>query len=143
MRDYEFARTALLAVHGAWSVGDVEAMLSWYTDDLIYVCNSGLDHGKPIVVSGKDEMRAFLTSMARAADCVSVVNLFAFNEGVARANCSCVIRHRETGHALTGTYRQVAEFKGSLISRLDEYHDAARMDAFWRMVSGAEALQVP
>lgn len=133
------ARTMVCAAHEAWSNGDVERVLRWYHDDLIYVCNAG-EYGEPTILHGKDQMRAFLSPIVAVAESMSTIDSFQFHNGVARVRCSCFIRHRASGHTLTGTYRQLMAFGDRGIARLDEYHDAARMAAFWRMVNGEHAL---
>lgn len=136
--DENAARLVLEASHGAWSRGDVEGMLRWMTDDILYSCNTGGPDGGPLIVEGKDGMRAFLGPVAVVAESMSVVDLFEYRDMTARARIDCYIRHRSTGHLLTGSYRQVVEFRGNLISRLEEFHDAAKMIAFWKLVIGEE-----
>lgn len=142
MVNCEFARTALSAAHAAWSCGDIEGMLRWYADDLVYVCNTENAHSKPFVAHGKAKFREFLVPVVQVADSLSVIEVFNFDEHsqTARARCSTVIRHRETGHNLAGTYRQIARFDADRVVHLEEFHDVARLSAFWRMVKGLEAF---
>ena len=35
------ARSVLHEAHSAWSEGDVEGTLAYYSDDLLYICNKG------------------------------------------------------------------------------------------------------
>lgn len=133
------ARTMISAAHEAWSDGDVGRLLRLYHEDLIYVCN-GTDDGEPVILHGREQMRAFLEPVVAVAESMSTIDSFKFHEGVARLRCSCFIRHRATGHSLTGTYRQLVQYSEQGIARLDEYHDVARMAAFWRMVNGEDAV---
>jgi ketosteroid isomerase-like protein len=45
-------------------------------------------------------------------------------------------RHRATGEMLSGRFRLVLHFEGNVIRRIEEYHDAERVNAFMRLVGG-------
>jgi ketosteroid isomerase-like protein len=139
--DAQTARDVLDAAHDAWCKGDIERLLSYYVDDLTYWCNAGSLDGVPYVIEGKQPYRTFLRSIAAVAESASVTEQFQFEDGIGRARVEAYIRHRRTGHTLSGTYRQVVTFRGRKILRLDEYHDAAKMAAFWRMVTSDEAAE--
>lgn len=128
------ARGILEAAHAAWSSQDIESMLSWYHDDLTYFCNMGGVGGEPLRLYGKPDMRAFLQPVIEVADSLSVPSSFTYRDGVGRAQVEVFIRHRQTGSVLEGTYRQVVLFDGFKIKALEEFHDAAKMQAFWQMV---------
>jgi len=130
------ARDILDAAHAAWSRGDVEGVLSQYVDDLTYWSNTGAPDGAPLTIVGKMALRAFLESIAEVADSGSVSEYFRLGDGLGRAKIECFIRHKQTGHTLVGSYRQVITFRGDKILRVDEYHDAAKMAAFWRLIAG-------
>lgn len=130
------AREILDASHAAWSRGDVSAVLDQFVDDLTYWCNTGGPQGTPLTLRGKDQLRAFLQRAADVAESVSVSEYFRLTEGVGRAKIECYIRHNQTGHTLVGSFRQVVTFRGRKIERIDEYHDAAKMIAFWRLILG-------
>ncbi len=122
--------------HAAWSTGDIEGVLAQYVDDLTYWCNTGGPDGTPMTIAGKDGLRDFMQSIAQVAESVSVSEYFRLQDGVGRANIECYIRHKSTGHKLVGSYRQVVTYRGDKIARLEEFHDAARMAAFWRLIAG-------
>jgi len=130
------AREVLDASHAGWSKGDVEGVLSQYVDDLTYWSNTGAPDGGHLEIGGKPAFRAFLQSIATVAESVSVSEYFRLIEDVGRAKIECFIRHKQTGHTLVGSYRQVITFRGDKIVRVDEYHDAAKMAAFWRLIAG-------
>lgn len=130
----ESALAILSAAHSAWSRGDVDGVLRWYADNAVYSCNGGGPEGTPLILHGRDQMRAFLAPVAEVAESMSVIERYAFADNVLRTMCRCFIRHRMSGLTLTGTYRQVATFSGANIVKLEEFHDAARMAAFWRLV---------
>jgi hypothetical protein len=41
---------------------------------------------------------------------------------------------------LSGQYRQVFTFKNDKIIQLEEFHDAAKLATFWRLVTQTEAM---
>ena len=139
--DEHRARLILDAAHAAWSRGDVEGVLDQYVDDLTYWCNTGGPDGGPLIIVGKDGLREMLNSIVAVAESVSVSEYFRFIDGTGRAKIECYIRHKTTGHTMVGSYRQVVTYRGGRISRTDEFHDAARMATFWRMISDNAAIE--
>ena len=137
------ARSILEAAHAAWNRQDIEAMLDWYADDLTYFCNTGGSDGDALRLYGKADMRAFLEPVLKVADCISVPCSFTYRDGIGRAHIEVVLRHRETGHTLQGTYRQLLFYRDFRISAVEEFHDAARMKAFWAMVQGSSKPDQP
>ena len=133
------ARSILEAAHAAWNRQDIEAMLEWYHDDLTYFCNTGGSDGDALRLYGKADMRAFLTPVLKVADCISVPCAFTYQDGIGRAQIEVVLRHHETGHTLQGTYRQLLFYRDFKIQAVEEFHDAARMKAFWAMVQGPQS----
>ena len=138
--DADTAREVLDGTHAAWSEGDIERVLSFYTDDLAYWCNAG-SMGEPSTLEGKPAFRTFLHSILAVAESGSVTEYFHFDDGVARASVECYILHRRTGLRLSGSFRQVVHFRGRKIARLEDYHDAAKMAAFWRLVSSEQTAE--
>lgn len=139
--DAQTAREILDSAHDAWCKGDIERILCHYVDDLTYWCNAGSLDGTPYVIEGKQAFRTFLTSIASVAESASVTEHFQFEDGVGRAKVEAYIRHKKTGHTLSGTFRQIVTYRGKKIAKLEEYHDAAKMAAFWRLVASDEPVQ--
>lgn len=133
------AREILDAAHAAWSGEDIEGVLACYVDDLVYWCNTGAPDGGPLTIIGKPAFRAFLQAMD-VAERISVSEYFRLVDGVGRARIECFIKHKTTGHTLVGTYRQLVTYREEKIARLEEYHDAARMAAFWQLIAGEKAV---
>ncbi|KAB2941577.1 MAG: hypothetical protein K8F92_11320 [Hyphomicrobium sp.] len=127
--------------HAAWSRGDIEGVLSNYVDDLTYYCNTGGPDGGPLSIVGKQALRHMLQPIADVAESVSVSEYFRFSDGIGRAKIECYIRHKTTHHTLVGSYRQLVTYRGNRIARMEEFHDAAKMIAFWRMISGEAAIE--
>lgn len=132
------ARSVLEAAHNAWCKADIDRVLSYYASDCTYWCNAGID-GTPFVLEGKPAFRAYLQSIISAAESRTVIDLFQFDGDTARAQVDAYVRHRGTGHVLAGSYRQIVTYRGTKIWRIEEYHDAAKMAAFWRLVASETA----
>lgn len=141
--DEHTARSVLDAAHDAWCKGEIERLLSYYVDDCTYWCNAGSLDGTPFVVEGKQAYRTFLRSITSVAESASVIEHFQFEDGVARAKIEAYIRHLRTGHVLAGSYRQIVTYRGRKIVKCEEYHDAAKMAAFWRLVTSDETADDP
>jgi ketosteroid isomerase-like protein len=139
--DEHRARLILNQTHAAWSRGDIEGVLSQYVDDLTYFCNTGGPDGGPLLITGKGALRDMLRSIVDVAESVSVPEYFRLADGVGRSTIECYIRHRTTRHVLVGSYRQLITYRGDRIERLEEFHDAAKMIAFWQMISGEAAIE--
>lgn len=135
--DFWQAEAVVNAVHSAWSEGDLDRLLSYYCPDIIYTCN-GESGGLPVKLVGRDAMRQFLAPILVAAESVCVVDRFTFDGTVARTRVESSIKHRKTSFVLSGNFRQVMRFEGVQISHLDEFHDAAKLNAFWRLVAQSE-----
>lgn len=128
------AKALLDETHRAWSAGDLKALLDTYTDDIVYVCNTHHPKGRAMTLNGRAAMHDFLAPVLDVAESMSVTESFEYHSGIGRAHVATFIRHRLTGHVLSGTYRQVVMFRDSRICRLEEFHDATKMAAFWRLV---------
>ena len=137
------AREILDATHAAFSKGDLDAMSSWFVDDMTYWSNTGSQDGSPLVIHGRAAHFAMVKSIASVAEAVSVTEHFQFSHGIGRAQVEAYIRHRQTGLVLSGTFRQIVTYRGNKILRLDEYHDAAKMAAFWRLVTSEANAEEP
>jgi ketosteroid isomerase-like protein len=131
----EAAHAVIEAAHEAWNNGNVEGMLAAYVDDLTYVSNTGPD-GQSLVINGKADFRARFEPIMSIVEAKTFIEDFRFLGTTARIRFSTYVRHRETGHELTGTYREVCTFRGLKICKIEDFHDAARMAAFWQLVGG-------
>lgn len=129
------ARATVEACHAAWSRGDLDGLLTWFCDDIVYSCNNGPNgDGQPYILHGKAEIRDFLAPVLLIAESMSVCEHFVFEDDIGRAHIKCYIKEKRTGHTLNGTYRQNYRFRLGFVSSLEEIHDASKMAAFWRLV---------
>lgn len=120
-----------------WSVQDVEMTIEHVHDDFVYalyISETALPCGGE--TRGKDNVRAVLYTMLAEFDYLRYEPEIVAVEGdIVRASIAFVYHHRRTGEDLSGTKRMVLQLKGGLIARIDEYHDAARVEAFMRLAA--------
>jgi ketosteroid isomerase-like protein len=137
------ARAIVEEAHRAWSHGDLEGVLSTYTEDIWFQRNSPDHQTAPFIVIGREGMRALLTPILDKAVAMAVVETFEFHSGIARSRVSYFMQDRKAGHTLTASYRQIVMFRGSQISRMEQFHDTARLNAFMALVSHPETRREP
>lgn len=136
------ARLLVDAAHLAWSNRDIAGLLACYCDDVRYTCNIGPNPSEPFVALGKQAMMDFLLPVLDIATSMSVVQRFAFKNDMATATVACFLTHHATGHVLSGKYRQIVAFRDDKIAQIDEFHDAARIAAFWKLVNADAMVKV-
>lgn len=138
--DRHRAEVIIHACHDAWSAGDLKRMFAYYNPNVLYTCNTLVGDGFPQQISGRDAMRDFLVPMLDEVECLTVVEAFHFTEDTARAMIAVWLRHLSTGIELSGQFRQVFRFDEFYkIVSLEEFHDAAKLRAFWQLVHQTEA----
>lgn len=138
--DRHRAEVIINACHEAWSSRDLDRMLSYYSPHIIYTCNSEADSADPTRFEGRGALGQFLKSLLDLIESVSVVEGFQFSGDTARVTINCYMKHYGTGIVLSGQYRQVFRFENNSIVQLEEYHDAAKLATFWRLVMQTEAM---
>ncbi|NJO21825.1 MAG: SnoaL-like domain-containing protein, partial [Sphingomonadales bacterium] len=127
-----------LAVVGSflacWSVQDVEMTVAHVHDDFVYalyISETALPYGGE--TRGKDNVRAVLYAILAEFDYLCYdPEIVAVEGDVVRVAVTFVYHHRRTGENLSGTKRMVFKLADGVITRIDEYHDAAKVEAFMR-----------
>jgi len=138
----EQARALIQKAHDAWSCGDLDGMLDQFTDEMEFWCNAGDPAGGPIEFRGKIALRQSLEAVLRTTSSKSKLLSFAFDGEVARASVSIRMESLLSGVVLDASYREIVRYRGLRISRIEEYHDAARLTTFWRLhAEGAKPAQ--
>ena len=122
------------AAHVAWNAGSLEGVLDKYVDDLVYISNAEGENGGPLTIYGKEAFRHRFAPVLAAVESKTAIEGFHFQDGLARVRLSTFVRHRTTGHVLTGSFRQLMHFRQLQICKLEDIHDAAKMRAFWQLV---------
>lgn len=136
----EQARALIESAHSAWSRGDLDAMLALFCDDMEFWCNAGDPSGGPIEFKGKKDFGLSLEPILRTTNAKSRVVSFRFDGEVAHVRASIRIESLISGAKIVAEYRQLVRFKGHQIVRMEEFHDAGLLTAFWKLhADGAQA----
>lgn len=135
MFDYTAAERLVEAAHTAWGRADIDALLRYFANDFEYQIKAGTEDGSPLALVGKDEFADFWRPLVLQMETRTTPGRMQLNGDVARLQVSVWLRHRQTGFTLNGTYRQLLTFRGGLICRIEEYHDAAKLNAFWAVIA--------
>lgn len=136
---YAKAVQLLEAAHAAWAAADMDALLRYFTDDLEYQINAGTEDGRPLHLIGKAEFDDFWRPLMTQMTTRTSPGRLVLSDNVGRVQVDVWLKHRLTGFVLTGSYRQILTFRGELICRIEEYHDAAKLNAFWSVVAAETA----
>lgn len=122
-----------------WAERDLDAVMSWLHDDIRFTLHAA--HGSlPLAgeANGKAELRPRLQFMLDAFEFLAyIVDAARETEtaGVVRTSILYYYRHKATGLYLDGRFRHVARVENGLIKEIDEYHDAAALEAFMKLVA--------
>lgn len=137
------ARELIETSHQEWRRGNLEGLLAQYTDDMEFWCNAGDPSGKPVELRGKAAFGESLAAVLRSTHCTAHVLTFDYDGTCARVHARYRMERIGSAAVIEGTYRQVIHYRDGLISRLEEYHDAGRLNAFWQLTSGGAEPTVP
>ena len=120
-----------------WSVQDVEMTVAHVHEDFVYalyISETALPYGGE--TRGRDNVRAVLYAILAEFDYLRYEPEIISVEGdVVRVAATFVYHHRRTGEDLSGTKRMVFQLSDGRIARIDEYHDAAKVEAFMRLAA--------
>lgn len=120
-----------------WTVQDVELTIDHVHEDFVYalyISETALPYGGE--TRGKDNVRAVLYAILAEFDYLRYEPEIVAVEGNAvRTSVAFVYHHRRTGENLSGTKRMVFQLADGLVTRIDEYHDAAKVEAFMRLAA--------
>jgi ketosteroid isomerase-like protein len=134
-------REAFYRAHLAWNDGDFELFMSFLAEDIVYEVNvNGLEVPYAASAFGKVAVRERLQLLLDTF----VVNAFVVESLVHEADRSRSVvqgyyKHKKTGERLDIRVRFVGWVENGLITRLEEHHDAAYIEAFQRFVAHLEA----
>jgi ketosteroid isomerase-like protein len=109
-------------------------MLASYVDDMVSITNTG-PHGAPVIIEGKAAFRTRFEPIMGILDAKTSIADFRHFGEFARIRFLTYVRHRATGLEVTGSYREICTFRGDKIWKIEDFHDAAKMAAFWNLVS--------
>jgi ketosteroid isomerase-like protein len=135
--DAETTQRLFLDCLGAWANRDLEGTLGFFTEDVVHILNiDGTVAPFAASVEGKPALREKLLLLLDTFDVGTLINDGHRVEGCrASGSYKFTYIHRATGERLSGSFRFVIEQRGGLIFRMEEYHDAAYVEAFVRLVA--------
>lgn len=122
-------------VFHAWNARDIDTMLHYFCDDLVFVEHAGKGGTKFKVRHGSRTFGDYLQTYLDVADCVSKIHHLDYDGIYIRSVINFDVVHRQSGLAFDGSFRQVIRLRGDLISHLDEYHDVDASASFWNLAS--------
>jgi len=125
----------------AWGRRDIEQSLSYMDDDVVFTFNAGEGQLQLAgTCQGKDQVRPRLQEILDLFDFQALVVESLRDDGEAiRTSMLFYYRHKASGLTVEGRYRQVMRVENGRIVRVDEYHDAAAVEAFMRMAADTVA----
>ena len=109
-------------------------MLDKYVDDVVYVTNTGGPNGEIITIRGKKDLRARFTSAFETFDITIKIQSIRQHGTFVRVRSALFYEHRETGHGLSCSLRQIMRFEGFRIAETHDFQDAAKMASFWNLL---------
>jgi ketosteroid isomerase-like protein len=128
-------RDVVISFLTSWIAQDVELTVAHTADDVVYalhISNEALPFGGES--HGKERIKGILYAILADFDYRKYEPVILGVRGdVARVQVSFVYHHRRTGEDLVGSKRLVITLRDGLIARVDEYHDAALVEAFMRL----------
>ena len=134
-------RSVVEALLRAWIAFDVDGVIATIAEDCVYALH--LDEGVfPLAgeTIGREAIRATLLGFRTKLDYRLWRPMHLVVEGeMARNQLEFLYRDRATGEEISGRCRFVWRVVDGFIVRCDEYHDAKRLEAFFRIVARAPA----
>lgn len=129
-------RSSFLLAHHAWSDGDIDSFVSFLSEDVVYIVNvDGLKVPYACSAFGREDVRQRMQLLLDTF----VINAFVVETLVhesdhSRSTVLGYYKHKRTGERLDIKVRFHGWVENGLIGRLEEYHDAAYVEAFERFV---------
>lgn len=137
LTEEEITRRVFLDCLAAWTSRDLEGALGFMSDDVVHILNvDGMLVPCAASVEGKPALRKKLQLLFDTFTFDALVN-----DGLRVERCTVtahfkfIYTHTASGERLIGCYRFITQQRDGLIFRMEEYHDAAYIEAFFRLVS--------
>jgi ketosteroid isomerase-like protein len=120
----------------AWAEGDIDKAISFVAEDCVYelhISGEALPHGGE--TAGREKITAVLRQIRQDFEYILYRPFkLTANGDVVHFQVEFMYRHRQSGEVLVGRFRMVMQVKNGLLTRADEYHDRAKVEAFMRLV---------
>lgn len=129
------SRSVVASFLAYWRVQDLEMALGHLHPDVVYTLHNGPD-AAPLsgIYRGIDSCRDLGYTVLDKFDYIGYEpTIVSSLEPIVHVHVVCRLRHRATGNVIEGSQRSVFQVHGGLITRVDIYEDAPRIEAFMRM----------
>lgn len=129
-------RSTFERAHRSWAASDLEDFLTFFTEDVLYTVNvNALAVPYASSALGKEDVRQRLQLLLDTFTIDQFTPVLIVHEGNHwRSVVEGRYTHKQTGEILSTRIRFRASFRGPLIDRIAEHHDAAYVEAFQRFV---------
>jgi len=131
------SRATVASYLACWSAQDVEMTLRHFDEDIsyaLYISETALPFAGE--TRGKANIANILYSLLAQFDYLKHEPTIVGVDGdTVRVQVQFVYHHRETGGNLSGSKRLVFKLRNDAIVRVEEYHDAAMVEAFMRLTA--------
>jgi ketosteroid isomerase-like protein len=131
------SRAVVASFLACWRVQDVEMALAHMHEEVVYTLHNGPD-ARPFAGSyrGIESCRSLGYAVLADFDYLHYEpTIVSAKETIVQAHVAFRVRHRITAHVMEGTQRSVFRVRDGLIVAVDIFEDAARMEAFMRLMS--------
>jgi ketosteroid isomerase-like protein len=134
------SRTLLEGAYAAWAARDLSATLDCFAEDVAFVIHLPSDV-TPLAgeVHGRDELRMRLQAILDTCDVLAYTPVQIRDGSALRSQVHFHYRHKATGLDYEGRLRHVWRIAGDRIVYFEEFHDAARVGAFFALLAQATA----
>lgn len=134
----EMTRALVEGMLYTWAARDITGTLAYMDERVVHALNVDdelIPYGAATV--GKRALRAKLQLVLDQFDFGAyVTDHLTINDTTARARLKIIYIHKPTGARLITRFRMVVTQHAGRIIRIDEYYDAAYLEAFTRYVNG-------
>lgn len=132
----ERERAPFYRAHTAWAAADLDGFMVHIAEDILYIVNvDGLQVPYALSAVGKEDVRQRLQILLDTFFIEKfAIEILVHEEDYSRSIVHGIYRHKSTNEYLDIKLRFRGWVKNGLITRLEEYHDAAYIEAFERFV---------
>lgn len=139
------SRAVVTSFFTYWRVQDLEMALAHLHEEIVYTFHNGPD-AAPFSGSyrGIDSCRALGYKVLAEFDYLGYEpTIVSAGNSVVSAHVRLRLRHRATGHVIEGSQRSIFQVREGLIASIGIYEDAARIEAYMKLVAQRMASSQP
>jgi ketosteroid isomerase-like protein len=130
------ARQVVAEFNRNWEANDLDAAMRLIASDcvlIVHVAADLVEHAGQW--QGREQIRLALATARQHYDYILYRTLIMGVDGeMVRVRVEFIGRHRVSGERMEMTFRQVFIVANELISRCEEFHDRAKLEAYLRLI---------